>query len=70
MVDAGAGYAIPTARTRLRPVSMEDVGELHRLWTDPQMRRFFWDDEVIPRQRAKAAVREAVEGFGRHGFGL
>ena len=61
---ADAGYVIPTARTRLRPVSMEDMGDLHRLWTDPQMRRFFWDDEVIPRQRAGDAVREAVEGFG------
>ena len=70
MADAGARYVIPTARTRLRPVSMEDVGDLHRLWTGPQVRRFFWDDEVIPHQRAGAAVREAVADFGRHGFGL
>jgi RimJ/RimL family protein N-acetyltransferase len=49
---------------------MEDAGDLHHLWTDPQMRRFFWDDEVITHQTAEAAVREAVEGFGRHGFGL
>ena len=34
------------------------------------MRRFFWDDEEIPRARSEAAVREAFEGFGRHGFGL
>lgn len=34
------------------------------------MRRFFWDDEEIPHARAETAVREAVEGFGRHGFGL
>jgi [ribosomal protein S5]-alanine N-acetyltransferase len=70
MADAGARYVIPTARTSLRPVSMEDVGGLHRLWTDPEVRRFFWDDEVIPYERAEAAVREAVEDFGRHGFGL
>ena len=70
MADAGARYVIPTARTRLRPVSMEDVGDPHRLWTDPQMRRYFWADEVIPRLRAGAAMREAVEDFGRHGFGL
>jgi len=25
---------------------------------------------VIPYERAEAAVREAVEGFGRHDFGL
>jgi [ribosomal protein S5]-alanine N-acetyltransferase len=49
---------------------MEDIGELHRLWRDPAMRRFFWDDEEIPRAKAEAAVREAVEGFGHHGFGL
>ena len=65
-----ARYVIPTAGTPLRPVSMEDVGHLHRLWTDPEVRRFFWDDEVIPYERAGAAVREAVEDLGRHGFGL
>lgn len=48
---------------------MEDVGYLHRLWTDPAVRRFFWDDEVITRRRAEAAIREAVEDFGRHGLG-
>ena len=70
MDDAGTPYSIGTERTVLRPVSMEDVDDLHRLWTDPAIRRFFWDDEVIPRERAEAAVREAVEDFGRHGFGL
>jgi ribosomal-protein-alanine N-acetyltransferase len=65
-----AGYVVPTARTSLRPVSMQDLEYLHRLWTDPTVRRFFWDDEVIPRERAEAAVREAVEDLGRHGLGL
>src|SRR5918997_60366 len=49
---------------------MEDVGYLHRLWTDPAVRRYFWDDEVITRTRAEAAIREAAEDFGRHGLGL
>ena len=70
MGDAGARHVILTARTSLRPASMEDAGTLHRLWTDPEVRRFFWDDEMSPYERAEAAVREAVEGFGRHGFGL
>jgi len=65
-----AGHVVPTARTLLRPVSIEDVGYLHRLWTDPAVRRFFWDDAVIPHERAEATVREAVEDFGRHGFGI
>jgi RimJ/RimL family protein N-acetyltransferase len=65
-----AGHVVRTARTRLRPASMQDVGYLHRLWTEPAVRRFFWDDEVITRARAEAAVREAVGDFGRHGWGL
>ncbi|HEV2744817.1 MAG TPA: GNAT family N-acetyltransferase [Rubrobacter sp.] len=69
MGDTGQ-HVVQTARTHLRPVSMEDVGYLHRLWTDPAVRRFFWDDEVITCGRAEAAVREAVEDFGRHGLGL
>ena len=65
-----AGHVLQTARTSPRPVSMQGVGYLHRLWMAPAVRRFIWDDEVITRGRAEAAVREAVEDFGRHGLGL
>lgn len=64
------GFVIRTPSILLRPASMEDVGALYRLWREPAVRRHLWDDEEIPRARAEAAVREAVEGFGRHGFGL
>jgi RimJ/RimL family protein N-acetyltransferase len=49
---------------------MDDLNELHRLWTDPAVREFFWDGEIISRERAVAAVREGIERFDRHGFGL
>ena len=70
MGDTAERHVIRTARTVLRPVSMEDVDELRRVWIHPDVRRYFWDDEVITPERAEAAVREAVEGLGRHGFGL
>lgn len=54
----------------LRPVSMDDLDALHRLWTHQDVRRFFWDGEEISTGRAEAAVREAIEGFERYGFGL
>jgi [ribosomal protein S5]-alanine N-acetyltransferase len=54
----------------LRAVRLDDVDALHRLWTHPDVRRFFWDDEVIPLGRAEDAVREAIGGFDRYGFGL
>jgi ribosomal-protein-alanine N-acetyltransferase len=49
---------------------MDDLDALHRLWTHPEVRRFFWDDEVIPAGRAEAAIAEAIGGFERYGFGL
>ncbi len=70
MGDAGARYVIPTARTSLRPVSMEDVEALHRLWTDPEVRRFFWDDEVMrgfATEFALALLRYGLERAGLTG---
>ncbi|HEX6708967.1 MAG TPA: GNAT family N-acetyltransferase [Rubrobacter sp.] len=61
---------IETARLSLRPVSINDLDDLHRLWTDPAVREFFWDGETISRERAAAAVREGMGEFDRHGFGL
>ena len=67
----GAGlFLIPTGRLLLRPASLDDMDALHRIWTDPEVRRFFWDGEVISRERAEAAVLEGGEAFAKHGFGL
>ncbi|HET7272854.1 MAG TPA: GNAT family N-acetyltransferase [Rubrobacter sp.] len=63
-------FLIETARFSLRPVSINDLDDLHRLWTDPAVREFFWDGETISRERAEAAVREGIGEFDRHGFGL
>jgi RimJ/RimL family protein N-acetyltransferase len=63
-------FLIETARLKLRPVSMDDLDGLYRLWTDPAVREFFWDGETISRERAEAAVREGIGEFDRHGFGL
>jgi ribosomal-protein-alanine N-acetyltransferase len=65
-----ARYLIETARLRLRRVSDGDLDALYRIWTEPAVRRFFWDGEVISKERAEAAVREGSEDFAKHGFGL
>ena len=49
-----------TVRCQLRPVSPADTGELHRLWTSPGVRRFVWDNEIIPLERAAEGCRPAV----------
>jgi hypothetical protein len=34
------------------PFASEDLDALHALWTDPDVRRYLWDDIVISRERA------------------
>jgi ribosomal-protein-alanine N-acetyltransferase len=61
---------IETARLSLRPFAMDDVDALHRLWIDPGMRKFLWDDQVIPLETAIAVVEGCIESFAKHGFGF
>ncbi len=59
-----------TERLRLRPFSAGDVDAIHALWTDPGVRRFLWDDQVIDRERAAEAVAGALRDEAEGGFGL
>ena len=61
---------VETARLTLVPFSLDDVDALHRLWTDPDVRRYLWDDVVISRDRAEETVRNSIESAGRSGAGL
>jgi ribosomal-protein-alanine N-acetyltransferase len=61
---------LETARLRLRPLAAADVDDLHRLFTQPGVRRFLWDDEIIPRERTTAVVERSTALFATHGFGL
>jgi ribosomal-protein-alanine N-acetyltransferase len=61
---------IETARLRMRPFVREDVDALHRLWTDPQVRKYLWDDIVIPREQAVEVVESSIASFEQRGFGL
>ena len=55
-------------RLTLRPWTLDDIDELHALWTRPEVRRYLWDDETITRERAAETVTEfiapAAEGLG------
>ena len=43
---------------------------MHRLWTDPGVRRYLWDGEEIPREKARTMLVQSAESFREHGFGL
>ena len=59
-----------TARTTLRPVTPDDVPALHALWIDPAVRKYLWDDTIIPRERAAEVVAASDDDFAAHRFGL
>lgn len=61
---------LETARLRLVPFAPEHVEPLHALWTDPDVRRYLWDDQVIPRTKAERIVDESLRTFREQDFGL
>lgn len=61
--------ALHTARLRMRPYREADIDRLWQLWTAPAVRRYLWDDEVIARDTAAAAVRDSIACTAAHGFG-
>ena len=61
---------LASARCDLLPVTRADAAPLHALWTSPGVRRYLWDDEIIPRQRTDDAIATSIELFDRHDFGL
>jgi len=46
-----------------------DIDRLHALWTEPDMRRFLWDDIIISRDRAGEEVERGILNVARHDIG-
>lgn len=59
-----------TGRMRLRPISSDDVDALHALWTDRDVRRYLWDDRIIPRETVEQIVAQSLATFESDGFGF
>ncbi len=60
---------LATGRLRLRPVAPGDADVLHALFTDPLVRRWLWDDRVIPRRQTLEVIAAGTASFATHGFG-
>ena len=60
---------IRTERLELRPWTHDDVDTLHAFWTEPEVRRYLWDDVVIPRQLAEQLIHSHLATAEGHGIG-
>jgi ribosomal-protein-alanine N-acetyltransferase len=72
-LDAQLGrhpLVLVTPRLRLEPVLPRVTPALHAVWVDPQVRRFLWDDKVIPIETAAEVTGASARDFDRHRFGL
>jgi len=61
---------LATPRLRLRPFTRDDVDALHAIWTDPDVRRYLWDDIVITRETAVDVVEGSLRSFAEAGYGF
>src|SRR5215831_7951968 len=61
---------LTTARLHLVPLASSDTDALHALWTTAGIRRYLWDDEVVPQSQAVAVIEESQRLFAERRFGL
>lgn len=61
---------IRTARLSLQPLTLDDLDSIHALWTNPGVRLFLFDDQIISREQAAAELNESIDRFEAHGCGL
>lgn len=61
---------ISTRRLALFPLQASDSLPIHSLWTQPGVRRFIWDDQVIPLSQTRKIIQANLRLFRRCGYGL
>lgn len=61
---------ITSVRLRLRSLVPNDLDAVHRPCTDPEVRKYLWDDEIVSRGKAESVLTGNAECFENHGFGI
>ena len=61
---------LETSRLWLRPFGLADVESLHQLWTEPAVRKYLWDDQIISRDTVIEVIEASEKSFAEYGFGF
>jgi len=59
-----------TVRLVLRPITQDDAEALHQLWTNKEVRRYLWENRVLPLEAVHGIIGSSVEFHGTHGSGF
>ncbi len=65
----GVDLRLDTPRLELRPLTLGDLGTLHALMIDPDVRRWAMDGRVKPEASFRASIVKSMNTFRRHGTG-
>lgn len=57
-------------RLKLRPFTAADLDALHALWTDPDVRRYLWDNRELSREDTAAIIEQSQALQREEGAGL
>lgn len=60
---------LQTPRLRLRPYTPADLDALHALWTEPAVRKYLFDDELVTRDFVENEIASSTAHFAAHGYG-
>jgi ribosomal-protein-alanine N-acetyltransferase len=61
---------LTTARLTLRPLTAADAAAAHALWTQPEVRRYLWNDEVVTLDRVREVIAAGRRDFAARRYGL
>ncbi len=59
-----------TARLRLSPLAPTDAGDMRALWNNREVRRYLWDDRIMPEGTVRALIDDSTAFFQRYGSGF
>lgn len=63
-------YSLHTDRLNLRPCEMNDLDALYQLWTEPDVRKFLFDDRQISDKEARSFIETSLTSFAQYGYGI
>jgi [ribosomal protein S5]-alanine N-acetyltransferase len=61
---------LKTNRLRLVPITMDHVAALHTLSIDPDVRKYLFEDQIIPLARVEEMIVTSQTCFDTHGVGF
>jgi ribosomal-protein-alanine N-acetyltransferase len=61
---------LETERLILRPISNDDLAATHRVFDDPAVRRYLWDDRPVSLEATASVVQTSTRDFSERGVGL